>query len=114
MKVESKGLIKSELIEDYISKRYNCTNVTASTIYSKGLVEYKFDMITNDKYSKVSTFTIDSNDLSSILIEMLREDEIEALSLSPEFEHIPGDCFEPLDYGTYKYIGFKFTYSSEK
>lgn len=114
MKITYEGVLKHKFIKEYISKKYNCSNITVTTVYSKSTVQYHFETALNDKYNIIKKYTILSDDLSDILIEMLREDGIEPLSLVPEFEHVPGDSFEPLDYGTYKYIGFKFTYSSEK
>ena len=63
MNIESKGLIKSKLIEDYISKN-TIAQMCVNSVYCKCLVEYKFNMCTNNKYTKVSTYIIDVNNLS--------------------------------------------------
>ena len=112
MKNKYTGLVTSEQIKEEISKRFNIkTDEINESWHSRNQeIEYSFDIIENDKYNSKRTIQLFTACIEAILNRMLLEDGILVKSIYPKEEHIPGDSFEPMDYGTYKFIGFEFTY----
>lgn len=116
MKVKYTGIVKSKQIKEEISKRFNIrTDEINESWHSRNQeIEYSFDIIENDKYNSKRTIQLFNASIEAILERMLLEDGFLVKSIYPKEEHIPGDSFEPMDYGTYKFIGFEFTYDKEE
>ena len=52
-----------------------------------------------DKYNTKRTVKLDNDDIEKIVGGLCSDDGIKIKTISAKEEHIPGDSFEPLDYG---------------
>lgn len=116
MTQEYTGIVKSKQIKEEISKLYNINkNNVKEYWYSRGQeISYTFDFCIDDKYSSKKTIKLDNADVEKIVCGLCSDDGIKIKTIHPKEEHIPGDSCEPMDYGTYKFIGFEFTYDKEQ
>lgn len=105
------GLVSTQMIKDKILEDHGIKlkDIHEHTSYREHDVSFSFDKKNNDKYNTTTTITLEKKELLSIVKKILLADGIQSDNIQIEFEHIPGDSFEPMDYGTYKFIGFKFT-----
>lgn len=116
MTQEYTGIVKSEQIKEEISKLYN---VKLSDInefwYSRAQeISYTFDFCFDDKYSSKKTIKLNNADVEKVVRGLCSDDGIKIKTMHIKEKHIDGDSFEPMDYGTYKFIGFEFTYDKEQ
>lgn len=116
MTQEYTGIVKSEQIKEEISKLYNIklSDIRESWYSRNQEISYTFDFVIDDKYSSKKTIKLDNGDIEKIVRGLCSDDGIKIKTIHPKEEHIPGDSFEPMDYGTYKFIGFGFTYDKEE
>lgn len=112
MTQEYTGIVKSEQIKEEISRRFDVDpdEINESWHSRNQEIEYSFCIIENGKYQIKRTICLGTPAIEAILNRMLLEDGILVKSIYPKEEHIPGDSFEPMDYGYNKFIGFEFTY----
>lgn len=110
------GIVKSEQIKEEISKLYNINikDIKESWHSRNQEISYSFDFFCYDKYSTKRTVKLDNADVAKIVGGVCSDDGIKIKTIGPKEEHIDGDSFEPMDYGTYKFVGFEFTYDSEE
>ena len=116
MNQEYTGIVKSEQIKEEISKLYNISKYDIKELWHSRNQEisYSFEFVGYDKYSTKRTVKLDNADVVKIVGGLCSDDGIKIKTISAKEEHIPGDSFEPMDYGSYKFIGVEFTYDSEE
>lgn len=116
MTQEYTGIVKSEQIKEEISKLYNVKLSDIKESWNSRNLEltYSFDFYFDDKYSTKRTVKLDNADIEKVVRGLCAVDGIKIKTIHIKEGHIAGDSFEPMDYGTYKFIGFEFTYDKEE
>lgn len=116
MKIKYTGIVTSEQIKEEMSKSYNVSkyDINESWHSRNESISYTFDVSMGDKYGSKRTVKLDNTDVEKIVGGLLSDDGIKYKTLQTKEEHIDGDSREPLDYGTYKFVGFEFTYDKEE
>lgn len=111
MKTENSGIVTSSLIKEFISKKYNIDvkNINEHCDSRENTVSYSFKTSNGGKYNIETTTTLDNDEVIAIVKKALKEDNLMVSQLSPKFEHVDGDSFEPLDYGYFQFVGISFT-----
>lgn len=111
MKKEETGYIKLKKVLKTVAKQYKIKkeNIEVNSSYYNTTVVFKFDTSNENKYSIKETISLNLEDITEIVLNILKEDNISATNVVPKFEHVEGDSFEPLDYGYYKLKGFNFS-----
>lgn len=112
MKEKKVGLVSIKMLKDKIAEEHNLKvgDIVVHTTHRDYGISITFDKKTNDKYSTTIAVEIEKPEIITIVKEILDADGIHSTDIKLKFEHIPGDSFEPLDYGSYKFTGFEFTF----
>lgn len=111
MNVEQIGIVKIKQILKEVANKYQIKkeSIDVYDSHHKQDVQFKFEIIEDNKYNIKKIITLDLNDIIDIVKDILKKDNINTKDIKPYFEHISGDSFEPLDYGSYEFKGFDFT-----
>ena len=117
MKIDNIGLVDIEIIKNLIVNKFNLEKEKISFSFSdrdKTEVEASFSIQKKDKFKTIQNVKLEYNDILELTGEYLKKEDIAFKDLKVSTKHIPGDSFEPLDYGTWNFIGFNFTFLDSK
>lgn len=109
---QSKGIVDVMMMKEAIAEKYevDLKSIKTKTEPRNGFATFTFKKQEGGPYGKVTECILTKDETSDVMREILHKDGISFHSTKAKFEYIPGDVYEPMDYGSYKLLGFEFTY----